>query len=101
KAILGPKLPQDVVAAFDERITTLEELDAELDAAAEAKRLCERAASEAQRLSERVVSGIDSEANRLPIDAVGNLRKRLSKLVPAEHFLEERDRPAEQTPELR
>jgi exonuclease SbcC len=101
KAMLGPKLPHDVIAAFDERITTLEELDAEVDAAAEAKRLSESATSEAQRLSERVASGIDAEVNRLPIDAIGNLRKRLSKLLPAEHLLEERDRPAERTPELR
>lgn len=101
KATLGPKLPQEVIAAFDERITTLEELDAEVDAATEAKRRCESAASEAQRLSERVASSIDAEANRLPIDAVGNLRKRLSKLLAGEHLLEERDRPAERTPELR
>lgn len=101
RAVLGPKLPPHVIVAFDERIAILEELDAEVDAAAETKRLCESAASEAQRLSERVASGIDAEANRMPIDALGNLRKRLSKLVPSEHLLEEPERSAERTPESR
>ena len=101
RVLLGPKPPQDVIAAFDQRISTLEELDAEVDAAAETKRLCESAAGEAQRLSERLAGSVDAETNRMPIDALGNLRKRLSKLVPSERLLEERDRPAERTPELR
>lgn len=79
--LLGRKLPPHPIAALDERVARIEQLEADADAAAEQKGKGEAALSDADRLSERITSAVATEANRVPIVAATGLLKRAQKLV--------------------
>ena len=79
--LLGPKLPPHPIAALDERIAKVEQLEADADAAVEHKRRRESALSEADRLGERITTAIAAEVSRIPIVAATGLLKRTQKLM--------------------
>lgn len=79
--LLGPKLPPHPIAALDERIAKVEQLEADADAAVEHKRERESALSDAGHLSERITTAIAAEASRIPIVAATGLLKRAQKLM--------------------
>lgn len=79
--LFGPKLPPHPIAALDERIAKVEQLEVDADAAVEDKRKRESALSDANHASERVATAVAAEASRIPIVAATGLLKRAQRLM--------------------
>ncbi|MDE3102620.1 MAG: SMC family ATPase [Chloroflexota bacterium] len=77
------KLPRDPVAAFDERVATLEELERAAQRADDTATKRERARTEAQRILDQADARLGREHAKLPLSRLRALTTRATPLTPA------------------